>query len=135
MSVVLVVFLPSETLPSVDQWQHQIDELGVDLKLSDAVETMDHSGYLPAVLGGRPSGFEFYFGSITDSLDGAPPVQVGDCKSSAELVTHSDIRELKSAMIAAAALASLSNGFIFDDQTDSVVSIEHVLTEALAIEI
>jgi len=134
VSVDLFVFLQQDALPTVQQWQNQLDSIALDLVLDRSITVADHSGYLPATLEGSQSGFEFYTGAVPDLFEAELPAEASKCDLVANFVTHSDLVELKSAMIAAVALASAANGFIFDEATQGIASVSQLLAEAATIE-
>jgi len=59
MSMEVHVFSDTR-LPSIAAWQQAIDAEGFDLKLDPEVELATASGFLPAKLRGKKSGFEIY---------------------------------------------------------------------------
>ncbi len=118
MSVDLYVFLRSGHLPSISEWQTQLDALTVDLRLDPEVDPRSHTGYWPAELDGVSSGFEFVLGSVKETFGSAPPPGVGDREVVAQFVTHSDMHELKCSMLAAAALATFADGVVFDEDAE-----------------
>lgn len=80
------------------------------------------SGFLPCVHQGHPSGFEYYFqpdAELDDELRRA-----AGSKRTLEIsfVTHSDMRELVSAMIASGVLALLSDGIVWSDESGDAFS-------------
>jgi len=130
MAIELHVFLTLSSMPTMQLWQSRIDAADVGLVLDGEIDIARHSGYLPAVLGSHPSGFEFYGGGIADLFGGQVPAEAGSCDHVATFVTGSDFVELKCAMFAAGALADLSGGILMDPQAGEVISVESCLTEA-----
>lgn len=58
---------------------------------------------------------------------------IGSRDAVATFTTHSDMRELKSSMLAAATLAELSGGLVFDEDTGGVLPGARLLDEARSI--
>ncbi len=134
MSVDVFVFLPSGALPAVEHWQGQLDSLGVDLRLSTDVTVEDHSGYWPAILEGQASGFEFFSGAVLQTFGRQPPLGAEGCELVANFVLHGDLGELKSAMLAATALAQTTGGVIIDGESHDVVTADALMADARSIE-
>jgi hypothetical protein len=133
MSVDQFVFLREADLPSTSQWQATLDQLGIDLQLDTTVEPNGHSGYWPARFGGQDSGFEYFCGSIPDAFGAPPPDGLNDRDYVVNLVTHSDMHELRCAMYAASALAAVCDGLCFDEEADALTTATAVLHEAHSI--
>jgi len=121
MSVSVSVFLKAANLPTPVQWQAAISSAGFDVALDTDFDPLTFSGFLPARYRGRAAGFEYYLQRI------AGPDDLGsDHRAAAAagqelcitLVTHSDMAEALSASLAAAALAELTAGVLFEDESD-----------------
>ena len=66
---------------------------------------------------GHPSGFEYFYKPDAD-LDDAVRTAAGSTRTlEISFVTHSDMRELVSAMIASGVLAVLSDGIVWSDES------------------
>ena len=135
MSVDVFVFLKRENLPSTAAWQQALDRLGIDIQLDASIEAASHSGYWPARLGGKPSGFEILVGQISDIFGRTAPPGVGERDIAADFVTHSDMVELQCSMFAAAALGIETDGLIFDEDTDGLMQPSELLEQARAIDV
>jgi hypothetical protein len=127
------VFLNEANLPSTRQWQEALDGLAVNVRLDESVDTTQHSGFWPVLMGGSQSGFEYYSGTLADAFGGEPPEGLGDREYVVNLVTHSDIRELQCAMFAAAALAIEVDGAVFDDDSGGLIDGAALVEQARAI--
>jgi hypothetical protein len=86
------------------------------------------------VIRGIASGFEFYAGSIESAFGTPAPECIGGRDFAVNLVTHSDIRELECSLFAAAALASVTDGVAFDEETGGIMPFAALLDEARSIE-
>jgi hypothetical protein len=117
MSVTTSVFIARAALPTTAIWQQAIDALDVGLVLAADTEPTTQEGYWPATLQGSSSGFEFYLEDRADEGDEAP-AEVGDRDVEVLFVTHSDLIELKCALLAAVALARRSDGVIVDEDLE-----------------
>jgi len=133
VSVDQFAFLREADLPSTSRWQAALNELGIDLQLDPTVEPSVHSGYWPARLGGQEAGFEYFGGSIPDAFGAPPPDGLNGRDYVVNLVTHSDVHELRYAMYAASALATVCDGLCFDEETGGLTSASAVLQEAHSI--
>lgn len=134
MSVDVFVFLRKQDLPPVDAWQAQLDALGALVRLDGGVDPRTHTGYWPADLDGATSGFEFFTGSLSATFGPTAPPGIGDRDLVAQFVTHSDMRELKCSMLAAAALAEAGDGVVFDEDTEGTMTGAAFAAQALAID-
>jgi hypothetical protein len=132
MSVTTSIYLDRRNLPTTASWQGAIDALEIGLALDPGPDTSTHEGYWPATIQGLSSGFEFYLENRGDSDDDQVPIEVGDRGLLVLLVTHSDLVELKCALLAAVALARLADGIIVNDELE-IWSTDVVETEALSI--
>jgi hypothetical protein len=133
VSVDQFVFLREENLPSTSTWQVALDQLGIDLQLDPTVEPSLHAGYWPARLGGEETGFEHFSGTIPDAFGAVLPDGLNGRDYVVNLVTRSDVRELRCAMYAASALASVCDGLCLDEETGRLISASAVLQEARSI--
>jgi hypothetical protein len=123
MSVELHVILDGSRLPDVRRWQQSIIELGFDAQLDPALNVAGDSGFVPAVLKGSPSGFEFDLSPARDIADTYPELrtQIAARDRAANFRFGGDLSEMACAMVASAALAKLADGIWFDPQ-DSTTS-------------
>lgn len=134
MSVDLFVFLSESSLPTTAQWQDALDRLGVDMRLDGSIDAADHSGFWPAQCGSRRVGFEFYTGPVAERFGAQPPDGLGGRDFVANFVTHSDLQELRCAMLAAAALATETGGVVLDPQSGALMDGSTLLMEAQTID-
>lgn len=133
MSVDVFVFVREPDLPSREEWQAAIDELGIDLQLDERMEPDSASGYWPVKIRGEASGFEFFSGSAEVLFGSSAPSGAGDRSLTVDLVTHSDIRELECSLLAGAALALVADGVVYDEETNRATSHEALLELAQSI--
>lgn len=135
VSVHVLVLVHRDRLPSTAEWQAELTALGLDLRIDAAIEVAEHAGFWPATLEGAPSGFEFYTGAVEEVFGDSPPAGTDGRTVVADFVTHSDMRELKCSMFAAAALASRANGVVFDEETEGTMDPQRLLAQASGIEL
>lgn len=134
MSVDTLVFLRDDRLPSVKDWQAALDAAQTGIEIDPTVSDLrEHSGYLPVTHQHHESGFEWYYGSVREQFDDDPPTELGDRSHVAILVTHDDMRELVSAMLAAAVLAQITDGRTYDEQGENIIDGDAALQEANSI--
>jgi hypothetical protein len=130
MSVSVSVFFKAASQPTPIAWQATIREAGFELELDTDFDPQTFRGFLPGTYRGLPAGFEFYL----DQIDGAggagserrAAAAVGHDRC-VTLVTHASMAEGISASLAAASLAVVTNGVLFDDESDEA----HPPSEAL----
>lgn len=118
MSMELHVFLSRRRLPNVHQWQSAIDSHGFDVKLDMSTNVGTDTGFLPAVFMGRDSGFEFDVMSISGVAEVYPDIadRLVGLDAVANFRWGGNLDEMACALVAAAALAALSDGVWFDPQ-------------------
>jgi hypothetical protein len=133
VSVDIFVFMREQDLPSTSRWQAALDGLDVGLQLDATPDPATHSGYWPVKTSAQVSGFEYFAGPLADAFGAQPPVEVEDRDFVVDLVTHSDMQELRSAMYAACALALECNGVIVDGESGTVMTTAELRTQANSI--
>jgi hypothetical protein len=123
MSVESFVFLNDEKLPAIADLQAALDASGTELRLPEGVDLRSHIGYLSVQHQGQESGFEWYFGTVEATFGAGDPLAGQHAFTHvANLVTHSDLRELVCSMLTAIELAKMSGGVVFDAETGEAVS-------------
>ena len=150
MSVHLEVFLRAENLPTRDSWQRAIDAEGIDLQL-DNVDTLALRGFWPCKLSGADCGFEYIFdkaepighdtpqkptergfwarlfGTASTSESEEPDEtdekerRIGDRDHVVEFVWHASLDDGRAASLAAAVLAKIAHGFLYDPQSGELI--------------
>ena len=129
MSVDTILFV-CEPLPTVAQWQDAIASSGLNIELDPEIDNLAaFTGYLPAVFDEQPAGFEFYFDTAENAFGERPPA-IGDRTHAVTFATHSEIRELVCALYAASALAKLTDGLMFDEDSGEFVDSDRILAMA-----
>lgn len=129
MSVDLTVYLARAKMPTPVRWAKAIHEAGFPADLDADFDVDTFSGFLPCTYDGKPGGFEYYAGQITDDdrADLSPPAEYD---FSVTFATHSSMRELATSVIAAAVLCSLTGGQLSDPQAGEEVAASQALSWA-----
>jgi len=118
MSTELHVLLFSPKLPTVEEWQTAIQAHGFDLVLDSKLNLQADAGFTPAVYEGQETGFEFDLSPASDIADSYSTVGelLEGRDHSANFRWESDLSECAAATIAAAVLATISEGIFYDPQ-------------------
>lgn len=115
MSVIIAVYLDSSRLVSAAEWDQAIKKNGFEIEMATDFEVRLFSGFLPCKYKGEDTGFEYCYSEAIDELEGAEKDNIGERHSAVVFVTHSDLKELATATIAAGVLCSITDGVLFDD--------------------
>ncbi|MEO8679781.1 MAG: hypothetical protein ABI665_12085 [Vicinamibacterales bacterium] len=109
------VFFQSERLPTAPAWQLAIEQAGFPLQLDSNLDLATLMGIIPAQFAGEPTGFEYFLETDADIPDGFPPGAEGRAlHTCVSLVSRSTVEGL-AAVAAAAALALVTSGVLYDD--------------------
>ena len=104
-------------MPTPSRWAQAIRDAGFPVDLESDFDPDTATGFRPCQFRGILSGFEYYSGPLGEHERqevGAPP----GCDFSVSLVTHSDLREFATSLIAASVLCRVSDGVFYDPQED-----------------
>lgn len=122
--------LSDKRLASISEWQAAIDAEGFDLKLDSEVELALASGFLPATLRGKQSGFESYhddFDELKETYSDVPYFQSSPAwKHVLSFRWGSLAHEGVSVFMAATAYAKATEGVVFDPQEGRVLTLDEV---------
>jgi hypothetical protein len=118
MSVDLMVYLDRERMPKPASWARAIADAGFAMRLDADFDVDEHAGFLPCEYEGEKAGFEYSSGPI-ETIDDLELPESFDF--SVTFTTHSDLRELATAVIAAATLCKMARGVLVDPQADARV--------------
>ena len=111
MSVENNVFMRPESLPTPERWAQAITDAGFDLSIDTDFQWDEFEGFLPAKYKGQEAGFELYKEDFNLSeLSKQEQDELGDRSLLITLVTHADMREYMSSMLASAVLCAISDG-------------------------
>ena len=125
------VFLDRDRLPAADDWARQIREAGFEVQLNTEFEPRSHSGYLPCP--DDRTGFEYYLESF-----GAPAFEIGESGARAigERNAVASLRfsgrpaDRNAAVAAAATLAAMTDGVLFDTEPGHFIGGDEALAWA-----
>jgi hypothetical protein len=129
VSVDLTVYLARAKMPTPLRWAKAIREAGFPVDLDADFDVDTFSGFLPCAYDGKPGGFEYFAGQVTDEdhVDLSLPAEYD---FSVTFATHSDMRELATSVIAAAVLCQLAGGQLSDPQAGEDVAASQALSWA-----
>jgi hypothetical protein len=118
MSMEFHVLLSNPGLPTIQEWQTAIQAHGFDLVLDTTLNLHTHAGFMPAVYKGQETGFEFDLSPASGIADVYS--EVGDLLEGRDLCANfrwgNDLSECAAATIAAAVLAIIAEGILYDPQ-------------------
>lgn len=128
MSVVLAVFLNRSSMPSPADWAKAIRSNGFDMEMDSDFDPASFSGFLPCKYGASDAGFELFTEAVSDSeLDEHVAAQIGRRDTRIDFVTHSELRELATSMIASAVLCAISDGVLWETEADEIIPASRAL--------
>jgi hypothetical protein len=108
---------------SISDWQNAVNAEGFALRLKDDEPLAEVSGFLPASLRGRQTGFECYHVDAREMIDTYQNIQFGrQWKYALVLVWGGDFAEMQAACMAATAYARATSGIVFDPQASQLLS-------------
>lgn len=122
--------LSDKRLPSIAAWQQAIDAEGFDLKLNPEVEFDKASGFLPALLRGKQSGFESYHDDPRELMESYADVPYfKSCpawKHALSFRWGSLAHEGVSVFMAAAAYAKATDGVVYEPEESKALTLDEV---------
>lgn len=125
------VFLDRERLPTAADWARVLKEGGFETQLDPELELRTHSGYLPCP--DERTGFEYYlepFGAPTPEIGEAGAKVIGDRNTVVSLRFSGRSSDREAAVGAAATLAAMTNGVLFDSESGHFISAADALAWA-----
>jgi hypothetical protein len=131
MSVDLIVFAARAAVPSPTDWQRAIEAAEFPVTLDTDFNVDTFSGFLPCTFRSLAAGFE-YFASALSPEEGADAGAPEGTDFQVTLVTHSDLREFATSLLAAAALCHASGGLLVEPQSGEEIKADRVLDWARA---
>jgi hypothetical protein len=129
VSVDLTVYLARAKMPTPVRWARAICEADFPADLDADFDVDTFSGFLPCAYDGKPGGFEYFAGQVTDE-DRVVRSLPAEYDFSVTFATHSDMRELATSVIAAAVLCQLAGGQLSDPQAGEDVGASQALSWA-----
>jgi hypothetical protein len=126
VSVDLIVYLRRAAMPTPSQWQQAIRDARFQVDLDTDFDVDTFSGFLPCKFRGADSGFE-YFSEMVAEEDRVETELPPGTDFAVTLVTHSDLSEFATSLLAAGALCHASGGVLVDPQSGEGCASEQVL--------
>jgi hypothetical protein len=124
-----MVYLQRAKMPTPERWATAIRDAGFPVDLEHDFDPYSAFGSRPGKFRGEPSGFEYYIETLgeedAEDLE-LPP----ECDFAVNLVTHSDLREYATSLIAASVLAAMTGGVLSDPETEEAQPASGVLAWA-----
>lgn len=129
------MFLRRDRLPTPAEWQASLTAAGFAVELDLDFDPVAHDGFLPASYEGREAGFEYLFSDVADDdYDESIPPRLGERDAVVSLITHSNMTELMTSTLAAAALAVFSDGLVYDTEAGALYAADEALAWARGLE-
>jgi hypothetical protein len=118
MSMEVYVFLKRSDLPLVGSWQQAVRDSNFPVDLYPTFDPAKDSGFVPCKFRDATSGFEYFLSSSDDIASSYPDLKeaVRSYDSATTFSWGSRLDECAVALIAAATLAALSSGVMYDPQ-------------------
>ena len=126
------VFLQKEVVPSGENWQVAITQLGFDLQLDPELKPFEDSGFLPCTLVGMDTGFEIYYEPAAELLTAYPQLKkrTGARDYAISFRWGGDMAECACVMIVSAALANSFDAVVYYPEDDLLYSSDDLVREA-----
>lgn len=122
MSVVISLFVNRSRMASPVDWAKGIPSSGFDMDMDSDFDPESFTGFLPCKYGGDDAGFEYFREAVNkEDLPAHVSVAVAGRDTMIDFVTHSDLRELATSLIASAVLCAMSDGVLWETEADELV--------------
>ncbi len=133
MSMELHAFLRSSNMPTRDDWQERIGELGFPIELDREMDIGNDMGFSPCNVNGKVSGFEIYFEDAKDVLKHYPECakSVGDRNRCITFRWGGDLIECGCTLVASAALAGSYDAVVYSPYEKAVLSADKLASDAI----
>src|SRR5258706_600169 len=128
MSMDLYVFIEGHPSLNTVEWQQALDARALPVQLTNGVDLAGHSGFLPVVLDGRPTGFYFLREDATELASDIPEIEAAHLSKATvyNLNFGGHFLECASAYYSATALVAKFNGRAFDPQDGKFLTFEEL---------
>jgi len=127
MTVELLIVLAAAKAPDWSSWNQALWEARAPASLARSVDLKRHTGFLPVRLSGRATGFYFQVESATDAAVLYPMLaQLPLTQPVVYSLTFGRPEECAAAFLSATVLVSRFEGFAFDPQQNTLLSLEQV---------
>ena len=105
-------------LKSISEWQDALDREGFPLRLTDDKDFWEGSGFWPASLEQKSTGFERYHIAFQELVENTYGVQFDrEWKYVLALMYRGDVNEMMAALMAAIAYARATGGIVFEAES------------------
>jgi hypothetical protein len=136
MSISRTVYVRRRNMLTPKAWAEAIRAAGFPMEMDTDFDVERLSGFLPCRYDGQDSGFEYFFSTLAemkadneDNEDFEIP-DVGDRDVGVSFVTHSSMRALATAVVAAAVLCAQTDGVLHDEEAGELVPAKDALSNA-----
>jgi hypothetical protein len=132
MSVEVHVLFDRSRLPTRDEWQRQLDEADLGVRLDSGFEPRQARGFQPMTFKERSTGCEFYLDEV--DRDAWPPSLAEYLVSRRTLASFrwgGYLDEMAAGLAVAASLAVLTDGIYLDPQDDTILDGQGAIAMAL----
>ena len=130
MSISRTVYLQRKNVLTPAAWADAIRAAGFPMEMDTQFDIERMSGFLPCRYDGQDSGFEYFYSPVAAlEADTAVP-DIGDRDIAISFVTHSSMRGLATAVVAAAVLCEKADGLLHDEEAGELTVAKDVLAEA-----
>ncbi len=132
MSISRTVYLRRSSVLAPTAWADAIRAAGFAMDLDTDFAIESHSGFLPCTYDGKEGGFEYDFTAVSEKEIGEDTVKpaIGDRDTAITFVTHSSMRGLVTAVVAAAVLCEKTDGVLHDEESDEFIAARDALADA-----
>jgi hypothetical protein len=128
MSVVMSVFLTHSRMAGPEDWVNAIRSNEFDMEMDSDFDPDTFTGFLPCKYGGEDAGFEYFRETVkTEELPDHVSAHLAERDTRIDFVTHSDLRELVTSMIASGVLCAISDGVLWETEADELVPASRAL--------
>lgn len=141
MSSSVYIMFKEEKIIDPPAWQNAIKNEGFDLELSKDLNMNGSDGFLPGKYKGQKAGFEYYISKkfkieecFSENLHQKIRDNLEDRDTFVELVFYSELIDVAATAIAGAVLCKLTDGIIYDDGEDQIVTAAQAIEWAKRIE-
>jgi hypothetical protein len=120
MAVELHIFIQDSRVPTRENWQCAIEQLGFPTVLDASLDLRRDAGFTPTIYKGRSTGFELRLDPAADVLSSYSHIapKLGSRDRCATFRWGSDLTECAAALSAAAALTNVTDGVYFYPDDD-----------------
>ena len=132
MSLEQHAFVRRSNMPTREDWQARISELGFGVELDPEMKVGDDKGFSPCTIKGQASGFEIYFESPEEVLASYPDIResISDRDCCVTFRWGGDLLECVCVLVVSAALAKFFDAVVYYPHDAIFYSPDELLAEA-----